>query len=347
MAISRTMQQIILLVTCGTEPEKGGINQKNLDALKALFVNQSVGRVLIADYTTEAEFIVPKIGELLDPKKYEVIDRDINMGLNNIFMGGEKFANQQKKVEVFVKRLEQAKESFLQNFLWPEMKRIAKSLNFKSCPEPYFDNNQFDDKVSNSKIYAHLADIGVLSPEQTVNAIQDNQLPQADELLPAQLEYKQQRDKGLYVPLIGGKPQQPGATGGAGRPEGTTGVPQATKKVGPMGAKASEEQPMEFSLIGLKDNMLLAQETEKEINSYLKKKFKIKKLNEQQVAVASDLLDAVICNEEPTNWKSSVKTYCENPIDQNPERVKEVLKVAAEHQVVNYVAGLLYSSRKQ
>ena len=61
MAISRTMQQAILLITMGSEPEKGGINQKNLTAMQELFKNESVGRVLIADYTTKAEFIVPKI----------------------------------------------------------------------------------------------------------------------------------------------------------------------------------------------------------------------------------------------------------------------------------------------
>ena len=72
MAITRTMQQVILLVTMGAEPEKGGINQKNLNAMTALFENQSVGRVLVADYTTKAEFVIPKIADLLDPKKYEV-----------------------------------------------------------------------------------------------------------------------------------------------------------------------------------------------------------------------------------------------------------------------------------
>ena len=92
MAVARTMQQAILLVTMGTEPEKGGVNQKNLAAMQALFQNESVGRVLIADYTTKAEFVVPNIGSLLDSKKYEVVDRDIQLGLNNILVGESTFA---------------------------------------------------------------------------------------------------------------------------------------------------------------------------------------------------------------------------------------------------------------
>ena len=64
------------------------IQIENLEAMQKLFENESIGRVLIADYTTKAEFVIPDIASLLDPKKYEVIDRDINIGLNNILVGG-------------------------------------------------------------------------------------------------------------------------------------------------------------------------------------------------------------------------------------------------------------------
>ena len=101
MAVARTMQQAILLVTMGTEPEKGGVNQKNLAAMQELFQNESVGRVLIADYTTDAKFVIPNIGNLLGPEKYEIVDRDIQIGLQNILVGDEKFANQAIKTEVF------------------------------------------------------------------------------------------------------------------------------------------------------------------------------------------------------------------------------------------------------
>ena len=103
MAIARTMQQAILLVTMGTDPDKGGVNQKNLAAMQTLFTNESVGRVLIADYTTKAEFVVPRIADLLTPSKYEIFDRDIRMGLNNILFGeGEKFADTSVKVKIFI-----------------------------------------------------------------------------------------------------------------------------------------------------------------------------------------------------------------------------------------------------
>ena len=101
MAVARTMQQAILLVTMGAEPEKGGVNQRNLEAMQQLFENESVGRVLISDYTTEAKFVIPDIGNLLGPQKYEVVENDIQMGLNNILVGGEKFANQAIRLKYF------------------------------------------------------------------------------------------------------------------------------------------------------------------------------------------------------------------------------------------------------
>ena len=131
MAIARTMQQAILLVTMGAKPEEGGINQKNLEAMQKIFDNESVGRVLIADYTTKAEFVTPRIADLLDSGKYEVVNEDIRHGLNNILIGNEKFANQSIKVKVFIERLKQARETLLNEFLLPEMRRITKVLGFR------------------------------------------------------------------------------------------------------------------------------------------------------------------------------------------------------------------------
>ena len=93
MAVARTTNQAILLITMGAKPEDGGVNQKNLMAMQKLFENESVGRVLISDYTTDAKFVIPDIGNILDPKKYDVVNQDIHMGLNNILLSDEKFAN--------------------------------------------------------------------------------------------------------------------------------------------------------------------------------------------------------------------------------------------------------------
>ncbi len=337
MAIARTMQQIILLVTNGNDPDKGGINQKNLEAFKTLFQNQSVGRVLVADYTTKASFVVPDIGNLLDPKKYEIFERDINMGLNNVFAGGEKFANQSQKVELFVARLRHARQAFLNDFLIPEIKRIAKAVGLKNYPTPYFEDIELKDNTNNAKIYARLVELGILTPEQGFKAIESNTLPDVTTMVEEQKEYKKLRDEGLFEPLVGGAKQE---GEGAGSPGGV----QPMKKVSPIGtkSKASEEK---YSLAQVKDNLVLVQELEKEVTNELKKMQNLKKLNKQQKEFAESLTHLIIANEEPVKWKESVASYCVEPVDRNMERVRKVTEIAAEHDIDPFIASILLASK--
>ena len=205
MAVARTMQQTILLVTMGTDPEKGGVNQQNLAAMQELFRNESVGRVLIADYTTKADFVVPEIGNILDPKKYEVVDKDIAMGLSSIITGGaEKFANQSVKVEMFVTRLKQARQSFLNQFLMPEIKRIARDLGFKTYPKANFHKLSIKNDPILARIYARFIEMGIMTPEEGMQAIEHGRLPLTEESVESQNEFKKLKDKGLYEPMVGG-----------------------------------------------------------------------------------------------------------------------------------------------
>ena len=363
MAIARTMQQAILLVTLGTEPEKGGINQDNLIAMQALFENQSVGRVLISDYTTKAEFVVPHIGDLMDPKKYEVVNNDINMGLHNVFFGTkERYANQNAKIKVFVARLEQARQAFLNDFLIPEIKRIAKSLGFKNYPRPHFDEVSLRDDVLKDKVYTRLLELGVLAPEEAFTAIETGRLPDPKESEENQEKLKQQRNKGFYEPLMGGpysqqkmaKMKTPGPAGNGappssrevrtteqkGRPEGTKGIPQQTKKVTPVGG--SEEK---YSIEKMKENIVLSQKLEEGVCSRLRRKHGKRKLSKKQKEIASDITKIIVANENPKNWENKIIEYCDIPVDQNKKRILEIQNIAGEHQISDYLASLLYISK--
>jgi hypothetical protein len=357
MAIGRCMQQAILLVTMGTDPEKGGINQRNLQAMQELFQNESVGRVLIADYTTKAEFVVPKIAELMDPKKYEIFDRDINNGLNNILVGGEKFSNQESKVKVFVSRLEQGRQAFLNNFLIPEIKRISKNLGFKNYPIPYFDEMSLQDSVLKDRVYSRLLELGVLTPDEALTAIDTGRLPDKEASLENQKEYMKQRNEGLYVPLVGGSPlaqtikveetgpnEKPKSLPKeAGRPEGTTGIPQENRKASPLG---QGEASNSYSLSKVKDNMILAQKLEASVATQLRKIHNVKRLNKSQKEVAIQISETIIANESPNRWQKNIKKYCEEPIDHNSDRVELVREIAANHQLDFYLASILASSLK-
>jgi len=333
MAVTRTTQQAILLVTMGAEPEKGGVNQKNLQAMQALFENQSVGRVLIADYTTKAEFVIPDIGSLIGPEKYEVVDRDIQIGLNNILIGSEKFANQSIKVQVFIERLKQAREVFLNEFLVPEIRRISKDLGFKNFPQPAFEEVNLKDDVQYSRIFNRLIELGILTPDEGVQAIKTGRLPTPEESLESQQKLRDFKDQGLYQPIIGG-----GASS-AGRPAGSTGIPQSTKNVKPIGTNAN------YSVLKIKDTILAVQNLEEEVKSSVRKKLQVKKLSNQQKEDSEKILETIISNEKPENWKTKIQDYINNPFDQNKDQVNEIQDIALEHQVNNYLASLLYHSR--
>lgn len=342
MSITRTMQQAILLVTMGSDPEKGGINQKNLEAMQVLFQNQSVGRVLIADYTTKAEFIIPDIGNLIGPEKYEVVDRDIQIGLNNILIGSEKFANQSIKVQVFIERLKQARQTFINEFLIPEIRRISKDLGFKNYPEPHFEDIDLKDDVQYSRIYNRLMELGVLTPEEGLRAIETGRLPNSDESIISQEKYRQLKDKGFYQPLIGGS-----AGGSAGRPAGSSGIPQSTKNIKPIGEgqQSKAETNTKYSVSKIKENLIKSQKLEDEVSAKLREMHKIKKMSNQQKDIAEKITHLIIANESPENWSRKVEDYINSPVDKNLDSIKEIQNIAYNHQLDTYVSSILKHSK--
>jgi hypothetical protein len=342
MAITRTMQQAVLLITMGDTPDNGGINQKNLEAMRGLFENQSIGRVLIADYTTKAQFVIPEIGNLIGPEKYEVVDRDIQIGLNNILIGSEKFANTSIKVQVFMERLKQARQTFITEFLVPEIRRISKDLGFKNYPEPVFEDIDLKDDVQYSRIYNRLMELGILTPEEGLKAIETGRLPTNEESLESQVKYKDLRDQGFYQPLIGGA-----QGGGAGRPSGSTGIPQNTKNVKPIGqgqqSKASIEE--KYSVLKIKENLSKAQKLEEEVSSKLREMHNIKKMSNQQKEIAEQISHIIIANENPENWNDKISDYISNPVDTNETAVKEIQEIAYNHQLDSYISSILRHSK--
>ena len=158
----------------------------------------------------------------------------------------------------------------------------------------------------------------------------------------------------MYAPLIGGKQEGTGESGGgdSGREEGTKGIPQESKEVGPIGDSegikfqggAGKDN---YSLRELKENMLLAQSVELKVKEQLKKIHKIKKLDKGQEEIAGQICDLIVANEEPKNWNKLVliRKYCKEPTDKNPERIKEIQNIACEHQIDVYLASILYASK--
>jgi hypothetical protein len=342
MAIARTVQQAVLLITMGSE-ESGPPSEKVMASMRALFDSQSVGKVLIADFTTKAEFLIPEIGNILDPKKYEIVDKDIKLGLNNILFGEEKYANTSIKVKVFLARLNYGREVFLNKVLIPEMKKVAKRLGFKSIPEPVFHDIDFEDNVLMSRVYSRLTELGVLTPEEGMQVFETGLFPTHEESLENQRKFKELRDEGLYSPLVGGANKNE-----KGRPAGT-GSPQAGRKTGAIGeVKASAQKDQKsYSMAAMKEVMAKLSLAEKSFEQKLRAKFKIKKLNKDQKAVAGELVEVLARNYSVAEWENAIEKVIAAPVDSNDEMIARIDELACEHGVDSFSASLLYHSELQ
>ena len=352
-AICRTIENVILLITMGTEPSKGGINHKNMRAMQGLMNNESVGRILVADYTTNAKFVIPDIGNLLDPKKYEILDNDIRMGLNSILFGEEKFSNTSIKVKVFFARLKYGREKFLRDFLIPEMKEVGRALGFKQIPTPKLEDIDFEDNVLMSRVYSRLIELGVLTPEEGFDVFQSGRLPTSEESIESQKKYKALKEKGYYQPLIGGAkdPNSPAGTGGnknpagnSGRPTGSGGKQLVTRKQA--SASVESDNIETFSCEKMKTVLASITSLEKNIETVLKAKFKIKKLNKQQAEIVSDIAILIAQNEKLENWNKTFDLYIQDMSRSNPEIYRQIDELAANHGIDIRSASILYHSKK-
>jgi hypothetical protein len=344
-AITRTVENVILLITMGAEPEKGGINAQNLSAMQSLFKNESVGRVLVSDYTTKAEFVIPDLGKVLGSEKYQVLNEDIKQGLQNIVIGEEKYSATEVKAQIFVDRLKESRNAFLNDFLQVEINRIAKELGFRSFPTAKFRDVDMRDQTQLMRITTRLMELGVLTPQQGMDMFHTGQFPQAKEISPAQNTFNEERKEGYYNPLVGGVPLiAPGGDGQeqvqknttnkvAGRPEGTTGIPLVKGN---------------YSVKGIQSVVKKIEKTRASISGNLKKKLNIKKFNEQQENMLNKLCEAVVVSNEIETWES-VANSCVNNFDNiaSLNTMPDVLSILGEHQLEDdYSAAILYHSQK-
>ena len=332
--IARTADYMILLITAGDKDRDPNTNSRILAALQDLFEMESVGRVLVSDYSTKAEFILPDLNKILGPDKYQVVNQDIANGLMNIFWGDDKYANSMVKIKVFLERLNSARQAFLNNFLIPEMEMIANELGFTEIPEPVFDQVDLKEEIEYMKVYTRLAEIGMLTPEELFETLETHTLPLPENSIEAHNKFKELKDKGLYEPIIGGQKKE-GATGQpAGRPAGTK-APQTTKKVSPIGAS-------KFSLQKISENIRLINDLSEAVELNYRKMNSIKRLSSKQKDLCWHVTESIIASKNVNDWQSDIPDWIKNPTIVPNE---ETLEIATEHNVSIFLAGLLKESK--
>jgi hypothetical protein len=343
-AITRTVENVILLITMGAEPDKGGISSHNINAMQGLFKNESVGRVLVSDYTTKADFILPDLNKVLGSEKYKVLNEDIKQGLQNVVVGEEKYGATQVKAQIFIDRLKEARNAFLSDFLQKEIKRISKELGFRSYPTAVFKDIDMRDETQLMRVSTRLMELGIITPQQGMEMFHTGKFPDAEEIAPAQQKFVDQRTKGYYNPIVGGVPmvddevavnsEPSGPNGQPGRPEGTDDAPQ-------------ENSNASYSRKNIEKTMSDLESIRSDIKSEMKDKLNIKRFTKQKEEMVNSLCEAVVCSSDMENWTQTAIS-CVSNLEQIQDLnvMPEILSIAAEHELDNYAAAILYHSNE-
>lgn len=382
MALAATIERVILLVTTGRPADQWNKVPPidNLRHLQSVFQNQTIGRVLVADYTTKAEWVIPDFKELLGQDKYMQVDKDIKEGLQYMFFGEDKFANATVKVKIFTESLKEGRRAFMQTFLIPEVKKVCEAMGFRHVPELEFEEIQMQDEALMARLYVQMGQLGLLTAGEVNQAIETGVLPTVEESLENQEAYKAERKKGLYTPLAPEKAEGSGSSVGKGRPGGTGGTPATRKVATPigqqkvkgawdaaiarMGERGEGEPDMErngrwsFGITKVADNLVCMNGLKASVEEAVARKWKLDvqalRADETQRNVAASIAQAIIFNEDGgengKGWTKAIASYVKRPKGIDEVVAKELIEIRAafdtpQNPVDSWLAGVLYRSQ--
>lgn len=336
-AIMRTVENVILMITMGAEPDKGGVNPNNVRAMQTLFQNESVGRVLVSDYTTKADFVIPDINKVVGPGKYAVINQDIKDGLQNIALNDDKYNGAEVKTRVFLDRLKEAREAFIQDFLQPEIRRIALDLGFRSYPTVKFKDIDLRDETQLMRVSTRLMELGLITAEQGMELFQTGRFPKADELEKAQEKFVNQREKGYFNPIVGGVPMIDQEEGDEGE---QTSKPTSGMSGRPEGSKD------QFSRESIQGTIYEIEALNSVAKEKMLEKLNVESLDENQEKMLSQLCESVICASEKENWTETLVS-CVNDFTEIERlgTMDDILNVSEAHKLEIYPSAILYHSK--
>jgi len=353
-AICRTVENVVLMITMGATPDKGGVNPRNMHAMQALFTNQSVGRVLVSDYTTKAEFIIPDLEKVIGPGKYDVVNKDIKEGLQNVILGEEKFANATIKAQLFLQRLRESREAFLNEFLQPEIKQICKNLGFRDTPTAQFEDIDMKDENQVQRVITRMMELGILPPEEGMKVIDTGVFPSEQELETAQEKFLEDRKRGWYNPLVGGVPvfEGPGEmkieeikhpSSMKMLEEQKNKTPKSAGR--PLGSKTGTKKT--YAVNAIKEIIDATNKLHADITVEAKTIFKKKRLNKDQKNVLEKVCELVVSACAQADWKKTA-TNClkDNQKLLQLKTLGEVVDISVEHSLDEYASAILYHSTK-
>lgn len=355
MALARTTDWAILLITMGAKKQDGGYDPAAMAIMRDLLSNESVKKSIVSDYTTKGEWLIPEVDTLLGPAKYQQLNQDLQDALSPLLFGPDKFATAKMKMRIFSETIKQDREKFT-FWLNNEIKEMCKNLGFKSIPTAYYPELNLEDASVTQGLLLKFMQSGLLTPKEFFTAVEDGELPSYDESVVNQKEFKSLRDEGLYMPIVGGALGGAGAGAGAGRPTGTTGIPQKTQKVSPVGtSKAETEDPVparelqieeKTHVIPLEDLHDMVCKTEK-LKRDIVAHFKKKKIEEEVYQpLVAEIATTIQLNTKEKDWVKKIASFTTKPT-KIPAKIKDELDVLSfQYDLPTEYAALVYLSKK-
>ena len=350
--VLKTLENMILKVTMGGYKVDGNEvppNPEHLAYMRELFNNESTQRVLVADYTTEVDYVIPDISKIVGTEKYAQVNEDIREGLQSIFGSNEKFSNQMTKVRVFCQRLKRG-QSIFKEWLEGELGNVCKAMGYTKTPTVKLSSINLEDQTSMNRVYTRMAELGFLVPDELNTAIEDGILPEKDESLKNQKEYRKFKNDSLYEPQMNYNPidedlgpasktgikQEPGRPAGTGVP---LSEPRQSRVVGGIGGISLKElQSCLIEMDKIKDNVI----------KKLKSSYKVEKLTDSQVDFANSIAKKVVENYDKAQWGKAVASVIKNKsIDENQKMQEEIDEICDDFQLDTFLGALVWHSKRE
>lgn len=346
-AIARSIENVILLVTMGNEPEKGGINHQNLKAMQEIFKNKSVGRVLVSDYTTKAEFVIPDLQKVMGKEKYEVLNQDIREGLNNILLGESKYADTEIKLKIFLQRIEEVRERFIKDFLQPQINEVCETMGLKRPPQIEFKRTDALNYADMQRLIARMVELGILTPNEGMDVIDKGIFPTSEELGADQSKFVSERKKGYWSPLAMG-----GGIGEASEekssPSQNSSNPTVSAPTGgrPTGTGIEKQSEANFAVDAIKSSLENISKFQANAESVYKQKLSLKTLTKEKKKVISEICLAIVQGCERSEWSDKLEQVIVNPSVLTSLGVNDgILEISNEHNLSLEASAILFHSK--
>ena len=302
--VLRIVNNIILLLTNGAEPDKGGVNVQNIATLQRLFQNEACGKTLVSDYTTKGEFLIPDLKKVIYPEKYTIVNEDIKEALSNILFGTDaKYGNLVVKVQTFLKKMQKARARF-EEMMQREIDIACEYMGLINPPSIKTDKESLEDPAIIQKTAIRLLELGVITPEDAIPLLKNREYQDAASLQSKQKDYLKQREDGLYMPLTGQPMYDNDLVGG--------GAAAPTKPAGKKGRPKQKGMASEniTTIEGWKE----ALKAKAKLEDMVFKAFgSTAQSDAEQKTVLKELSDKIFRSTKESEWDTTLSSIVENP----------------------------------